>query len=103
MADPLFLGASVIGILSVGGHISKKLFGFIQNTREAPDQAHERLREVNDLRVILAQCQTLLSRNEQSQVPGASHILVEDVATVITGCVELLQIGEALDRSGDRA
>ena len=87
MAEPLSLGASVIGILSVAGHVSKKLFDFIQNTREAPDQAHETLREVNDLRVILAQCQTLLSRNEQSSVPGASHLLVEDVATVITSCV----------------
>ena len=87
MADPLSIGASVVSILSVAGHVSKKLFDFIQNTREAPDQAHETLREVNDLRAILAQCQTLLSHNEQSQAPGASHILVEGVATVITGCV----------------
>ena len=87
MADPLSLGASVVGILSVAGHVSKKPFDFIQNTREAPDQAHETLREVNELRLILGQCQTLLSRNEQSRVPGASRLLVEDIATVITGCV----------------
>ena len=87
MADPLSVAASVVGILSTAAHVSKKLFDFVQNTKDAPEQARTTLSEINDLRGILQHCQELIEGNEQSQRPGSRYILVDHVTTVLTSCV----------------
>lgn len=67
--------------------VSKKLYDFVESTRDAPEQATAILAETNDVRGILQQCQKLIESNEGSQKPGASYILVDQVATILTSCV----------------
>ena len=87
MPDPLSVSAGVIGILSAAAHVSKKVFDFIQKTKDTPEQAQATLTEVSDVRGILLHCQTLINDTESSCSPGASLVLVEHVVVVLTGCL----------------
>ena len=92
MADPLFLAAALVGLISTGLHVTHKLVTFTKNANGASKQVQTVLAEVRDLHVLIGQCKELLltetaSDDSSSKRIGASTVLVDHVVLVLSGCV----------------
>ncbi|KAL8728644.1 MAG: hypothetical protein Q9166_005259 [cf. Caloplaca sp. 2 TL-2023] len=87
MADPLSITAGVIGILTAAGQVSSLLIEFTKNSKEAPQTARTVLTEVNEISGTLSHLQSFLLGNESLDRSRAQLLQVDQVVTVISGCV----------------
>ncbi|KAL9044155.1 MAG: hypothetical protein Q9214_002686 [Letrouitia sp. 1 TL-2023] len=87
MSDPLSIAAGVVGILTAATQISAVLIKFIRANKEAPQQARNIITELNETNVILSSLQAFLLGSKCANESMTSLIKVEDVVTVVSGCV----------------
>ena len=84
--DPLSVASSVAGLLGAGGKLAA-ILTLISRLSDAPPLCKAVLTEVCDTAAALRQVQNFL--NNQLHVPSErrEHVLLEHVATALTGCV----------------
>ncbi|KAL8647561.1 MAG: hypothetical protein Q9226_006380 [Calogaya cf. arnoldii] len=87
MADPLSIAAGVIGIATAATQISSLLIDFTRTSKEAPQTAHAVLMEVNDTRSTLSHLQPYLLGNEHPDSSRSQLLPVDQVVTIMSGCV----------------
>ncbi|KAL9611818.1 MAG: hypothetical protein Q9167_003545 [Letrouitia subvulpina] len=87
MPDPLSVAAGVVGILNAAAHASSILNKFIRSTNGAPQQAQVIITEVNETTAILSQLQGFLLGQESADVSRTSLLKLDQVVSVISGCV----------------
>lgn len=87
MADPLSLAAGVVGILTAAAQISSLLIDFTRSSKDAPQAARAVLTEVNDISSTLAHLQSFLLGDEYSDRSRTQLLQVDQVVTVMGGCV----------------
>ena len=85
--DPLSIAASVVGLLGAATKISSILTTLLRKTRDAPEFAHNVLREVTDISTTLAQLQSFLIGTRVGQRSRTKTLMVEQVIVVLTTCV----------------
>lgn len=104
MADPLSIAAGVTGILTAAAQISSLLIEFTSTSRDAPQTARAVLIEVNDIRSTLGHLQLFLSGNECSDNSRTQLLQVDQVVTIMSGCVltfsELERVLDGLKAEG---
>ncbi|KAL8856197.1 MAG: hypothetical protein Q9178_007162 [Gyalolechia marmorata] len=87
MADPLSIAAGVIGILTAAAQISHLLFDSTRNSKDAPQTAQIVLTEVNEISGTLSHLQSFLLGNETLDQSRTKLLQVDQVVTVVSGCV----------------
>lgn len=85
--EPLSIAASVVGLLGAAAKISSILTTLLRKTRDAPEFAHNVLREVTDISTTLAQLQEFLVGTRVGQRSRTETIMVEQVIIILTTCV----------------
>ncbi|KAL8898260.1 MAG: hypothetical protein Q9207_006802 [Kuettlingeria erythrocarpa] len=99
MADPLSLAAGVVGILTAAAQISSLLIDFTRSSKDAPQDARAVLTEVNDISSTLAHLQSFLLGNEYSDRSRTQLLQVDQVVTIMGGCVKTFsELEKLLDR-----
>ncbi|MCJ1250936.1 hypothetical protein MMC30_008164 [Trapelia coarctata] len=96
MGGPLSIAAGVAGILTAAGHVSSLLINFIKNTESAPQDARTVLADVSETSVILSSLQLFLLGTEVADRSRTSHLQVDHVVVIVTGCVSTFSELEAL-------
>ncbi|KAI5778339.1 hypothetical protein EDC01DRAFT_370276 [Geopyxis carbonaria] len=92
MAEAIGIAASIVGLLNVSTKVSKHLCGI----PDAPELAHEVLAEVTACKTVLDALKPLLSG--ATSAGNASLINVEDVVTILVGCMYTFsKLEETLD------
>jgi hypothetical protein len=87
MADPLSIGASVVGLISTATQVSLVMLDFIDNVKDAPILARHVMSEVYAIKVAISTLQGYLWGETSTTGSQESMILVEHLAVVLTGCV----------------
>lgn len=87
MADPISLAAGVVGILTAAAQISSLLIDFTRSSKDAPQTARAVLTEVDDISSTLSHLQSFLLGNEYSDRSRTQLLQVDQVVTIISGCV----------------
>ena len=87
MADPLSIATGVLGILSAAGKISSLLVKFTTATKNAPVQAQSVLVEVDAITTILSHLQSFLLGRELVDSSRTSLLKVDQIVTIVSGCV----------------
>ncbi|KAI4162786.1 MAG: hypothetical protein LQ342_003503 [Letrouitia transgressa] len=87
MSDPLSIAAGVVGILTAATQISTVLIKFIRANKEAPQQARNIITELNETNLILSSLQAFLLGSKSANESMTSLLKVENVVTVVSGCV----------------
>ena len=87
MGDPLSISAGVIGILTAAAQISTLLINFTRTSKDAPQIAHAVLMEVDDISSTLSHLQSFLFGNEYSDSSRTQLLQVDQVVTIMSGCV----------------
>ena len=87
MADPLSITAGVIGVITAAAQISSLLIKFTRSVKEAPQQARVIITEVSDTSGILSHLQSFLLGNEFLDRSRTSLLKVDQVVTIVSGCV----------------
>ncbi|KAL8847466.1 MAG: hypothetical protein Q9221_007492 [Calogaya cf. arnoldii] len=87
MADPLSIAAGVIGILTAAAQVSSLLIDFTKNSKDAPQTARTVLTEVNEISGTLSHLQSFLLGNETLDRSRTQLLQVDQVITVVSGCV----------------
>ncbi|KAI4262147.1 MAG: hypothetical protein L6R42_002671 [Xanthoria sp. 1 TBL-2021] len=87
MADPLSIAAGVIGILTAAAQVSHLLINFTRNSKDAPQTAQIVLTEVNEISGTLSHLQSFLLGNETLDRSRTQLLQVDQVVTVVSGCV----------------
>ena len=87
MADPLSIAAGCIGISTAAAQISSMLIKVTKDVKNAPEQARLMLAEVSDVSGILSQLQSFLLRSSAVTSLGVESLQVEQVVTIVSGCV----------------
>ena len=104
MADPLSLAGGVIGIVTAAAKISSLLIQFIQSSKDAPRTARTVITEVNDISGILSHLQFFLLGDESSDRSRTQLLQVDQVVTIMSGCVltfsELEQLLDGFQKQG---
>ncbi len=101
MSDPLSIAAGIVGVLTAATQISSLLIKWTKSVKTAPRQALVILTEMNDLSVILSQLQSFILGNDVSDASRTSLLKVEQVVTVVSGCVlTFSELEELLDNLG---
>ena len=101
MSDPLSIAAGVVGILTAAAQISSLLIKFTKATKDAPQQARVIVTEVNDTSGILSHLQSFLLGNEFSDRSRTSLLKVDQVVTIVSGCVlTFSELEKLLDELG---
>lgn len=85
--DPFSIATSVVGLLGTAAKISSILTTLLRKTRDAPEIAHNVLREVTDISTTLAQLQAFLLGTTVGQRSRTETIMVEQVIIILTTCV----------------
>lgn len=104
MADPLSLAAGVVGVLTAAAQISSLLIRFTQSSKDAPQTARTVLTEVNDISGILSHLQSFLLGDESPDRSRTQLLQVDQVITIMSGCVltfsELEQLLDGFQKEG---
>lgn len=87
MADPLSISAGVIGILTAAAQISTLLINFTRTSKDAPQIAHAVLMEVDDISSTMSHLRSFLFSSEYADRSRTQLLQVDQVVTVISGCV----------------
>ena len=87
MADPLSFAAGVIGVLTAAAQVSSLLAKFTKSTSNAPAQARRVLIEVDSVSGILSHLHSFVIRNEWEDASRTSLLRVDQIVTIISGCV----------------
>lgn len=87
MADPLSIAAGVIGILTAAAQVSHLLIDFTKNSKDTPQTARTVLTEVNEISGTLSYLQSFLLGNETLDRSRTQLLQVDQVVTVVSGCV----------------
>ncbi|KAL9628464.1 MAG: hypothetical protein Q9164_007266 [Protoblastenia rupestris] len=87
MSDPLSITVGVIGILGVAAQVSSTLINFTQKVKQAPQQARAMATEVSETSVILSQLQSFLLGQESADRSRTSLLKIDDIVTIVTGCL----------------
>ena len=87
MADPLSIAAGVAGILTAAAQISSLLIKFTKTAKDAPQQARVIITEVSDTSRILSHLQSFLVGSEFCDRSRTSLLKVDQVVTIVSGCV----------------
>ena len=87
MSDPLSVAAGVAGVVVAAAQISSLLIKFTKSTIAAPQQAKVVLTEVSDIGGILSHLQSFLLGLDLPDRSRASLLKVENVVTIVSGCV----------------
>ena len=87
MTDPLSIAAGVIGVVTAAAQISSILIKFTKSTVSAPQQAQVVLIEVSDISGILSVLQSFLLGPDSPSQSRTSLLKVENVVTIVSGCV----------------
>lgn len=85
--DPLSIAASIVGLLAAASKVSSLITVIIGRAKEARRQAENVLREVNDIRLCLAQLQIFLSESTVASASHAKLVMVDQIMVVLTACV----------------
>lgn len=85
--DPLSIAASIVGLLAAASKVSSLITVIIGRAKEARRQAENVLREVNDIRLCLAQLQIFLSESTVASGSHAKLVMVDQIMVVLTACV----------------
>ncbi|KAL8831878.1 MAG: hypothetical protein Q9170_005105 [Blastenia crenularia] len=104
MADPLSIAAGVAGVLTAAAQISNLLIEFTKNSKNAPQTARIVLAEVSDISGTLAPLQSFLLGNESSDRSRTELLQIDQVITIMSGCVltfsELEKLLDKLEADG---
>jgi hypothetical protein len=84
--DPLSIATSVAGLIAAGGKLAAILTQ-ISRLSDAPPLCRAVLTEVCDTAAALRQVQNFLDGQLRIPSGGREHVLLEHVATALTGCV----------------
>ncbi len=87
MADPLSIAAGVVGILTAAAQLSSLLIKFTKSVSEAPQQARIIIAELSDTTGILSHLQSFLLGHEFTDRSRTSLLKVDQVVTIVSGCV----------------
>ena len=87
MTDPLSIAAGVVGILSAASQLSSLLIKFTKSVKEAPQQARIIIAELSDTTGILSHLQSFLLGYEFTDRSRTSLLKVDQVVTIVSGCV----------------
>lgn len=96
MSDPLSVAAGVVGVLTAAAQISSRLVRFARTVKAAPEQARVVATEVSDLSGILSHLQSFLLGHEHSHQSRTALLQVDQLVTVVSGCVLTFQELEKL-------
>ncbi|RYP63018.1 hypothetical protein DL771_009473 [Monosporascus sp. 5C6A] len=84
--DPLSIAASVVGLLMAGGKIIS-ILSQVTRLSDAPPLCRVTLDEICDISVALRQMQNFVTGQMVVPVERRQHVLLEHLATAVTGCV----------------
>jgi len=87
MSDPLSIAAGIVGVLTAAAQISSLLIRWTKSAKEAPQQARVIATEVTELSGILAHLQSFLLGNGCSDESRTSLVKVDQLVTILSGCV----------------
>ncbi|KAL2040480.1 hypothetical protein N7G274_006923 [Stereocaulon virgatum] len=87
MADPLSIAAGVAGIMTAAAQIASLLIKFTKSAKDAPQQARVIITEVSDTSGILSHLQSFLVGSEFRDRSRTSLLKVDQVVTIVSGCV----------------
>ena len=87
MGDPLSIAAGVVCILTAAAQMSTLLIKLAKATKAADEQARIIITEVNDTSGILTHLQSFLLGIEFADRSRTSLLQVDQVVTIVTGCV----------------
>ncbi|KAL8855577.1 MAG: hypothetical protein Q9178_007808, partial [Gyalolechia marmorata] len=104
MADPLSFAAGLIGVVTAAAQISSLLIQFTQSSKDAPQTARTVLSEVDDISGILSHLQSFLLGDQSSDRSRTQLLQVDQVVTIMSGCVltfsELEQLLDGVQKEG---
>ncbi|KAK0614078.1 hypothetical protein B0T14DRAFT_527604 [Immersiella caudata] len=99
--DPLSVAASIAGLLSAAGAVTKALAPYIAATRETPKLAVQVNSEIQSITIILSALQSLARNLGSVPVQRAALIQVDHVVAVLTDGVLIFSDLEVVVRSLD--
>ena len=95
--DPLSVTACIIGLVTTGAHLSKKLNEIIQGFRSAPEQLKALNDNLTGLCSILGRLEKLVNGNDDSLAPLPPDS-VADLKGVLDSCMKVFNQLEAIFR-----
>src|ERR1041385_173266 len=96
MADPLSVGASIVGLLAAAGKIIEVLSPVVSSVKNVPRLAASLKSEAERVRLALATLQRLLEQVELMPLARTALIQVDDILTILTDGVQILSELEIL-------
>ena len=99
--DPLSVAASIAGLLSAAGAVTKVLAPYVTAARETPKITVQVNSEIQSITIILSALQSLARNFGSVPVQRAALIQVDHVVAVLTGGVLIFSDLEVVVRSLD--
>ena len=92
MADPLSIGASIAGLITISAQICIAVSNFAKATIGAPKSVHKLASELKSLNLVFSEVQKIILKPASNNKPNPVRmcmIRLEGLTTILTDCVKV--------------